>query len=262
MKPVEMLPRNRYGYHGLEFRAFQISLIKFELTLDMTKNVKGRMIISPKNKISYQSSESDKSFISGMQWVFRDEDGLPVEYKSVEVDYHFDRSSFAMSTQIANVEDKIAYWGAAFIPVVLVASQQAFDFTINILQQFLYFKVIKIPFPNNINNTFKILGSWTLLTSFSNVDFDDAYAEYDKPQNWFDVLCGLTMRDYAPPENFKDLKLPTMFLKTGVFSLIIIAIIYFMMIKLSQIKFKNSTLAGIQRKFIWTGLIKVVFMYS
>jgi len=147
-----------------------------------------------------------------------------------------------------------------------------FNMMVNVLQKFVYFRVLNMMYPDNVQLFFKVFGSaWSVNLGQTNYD-------PKAPPNKVDELLGLTTADQAVPDRFKAVKLSGLFLKGSVPSLLVmgatyaVAMITLMIEKRAQkytvkklrkkkilaLIFKVNTIA--RSKLVWSSIIRSNFM--
>ena len=208
--------------------------------------------------------------------LFKDEVDQDVTIDGLNCTFIYDKNKEGNIQSITGISDKINGFMESGLgqSVLILCSMNPvfFNMMVNVLQKFVYFRVLNMMYPDNIQLFFKIFGSaWSV--NLGQTDYDPKA----KPSA-FDQMLGLTPEDQAIPDRFKAVKLSGLFLKGSLPSLLVLGVTYSVAMitliiekkaqKYTVKKLRKKKMLGLifkinaiaRSKMVWSSIIRSNFM--
>jgi len=227
------------------------------------QNVNGKLVIRKKKDFTKPA-------------LFKDEEFLDVDINNLSTDFIYDKSKEKNVQSFVKFTDSInnfmeSGWGQT---ALIVASMNPifFNMMVNVLQKFVYFRILNIVYAENVQFFFKVFGSaWGI--NLGKTDYDPK-----SEISGFDKMLGITSAEMVIPDRFKVVKLSNLFIKASLPSLIVMFVTYTLALltliiekygkqipekRLAKKKLLKKLLeinVTVRSKLVWTSIIRSNFM--
>lgn len=228
-----------------------------------SQNVNGKLLVRKKKEF-------------GKPALFKDDEFLDVDINGLSADFIYDKSREKNVQGFVKLTDSIngfmeSGWGQA---ALIVASMNPifFNMMVNVLQKFVYFRILNIVYAENVQFFFKVFGSaWGI--NLGKTDYDPK-----SEISGFDKMLGITSAEMVLPDRFKVVKLSNLFIKASLPSLVVMFVTYTLALltlifekygkkipekRLAKKKLLKKLLEineKVRSKLVWTSIIRSNFM--
>lgn len=175
-----------------------------------------------------------------------DSNGMPIdlESQSFGVDFNYADYQWEMGIKkmISNISKFMNNFLIQLVIYVLRMQSFIFSFSVNIFNKLLYFRCLRTVIPLNLSAIYDIMGI--------GLDVKSSPTDYSNPENYqatgMDKIFGIELTDQNPPEQFKNLYLTDIYIKSALPILLINCGVYIFVLILSLIN-KNLKMGEVQR---------------